>query len=230
MDKSTAPFQKLFPSFSLHIYRKLLQFAPLILVAFAGYNTYVIRKLTIVGGLTLTLAVISLFYKRSTLFLIFATYLVWDGYYVFIIYPQNGFVYLFTYVVVSLFTLLHFIRFQYLEQKEVITPFASKKRIADTERLHRIESLLALCLGIISFILAVGAFANSRNLLPFEIAIVDPVSLFLTYFIIYITVISFSLGLAGWIGGYSIKLFFIIGCIISLFVMVSDVYVSISKM
>ncbi len=229
MDKSTAPFQKLFPDFSLHRYRKFLRFVPIILVAFAGYNIYINRKLTIIGGLILILAVISLFYKRSTLFLIFATYLVWDGYYTFISYTPDDLGYLITYFAVSIFSLLHFIRFQYLEQKEVNTPFASKKRISDTERLHRIESLVALCLGIFSFILTISAFANSRNFLPFEIAIGDAVSSFLTYFIIYITVISFSLGLAGWIGGYSIRLFFIVGCIVSLFVMVSDIYVYIIK-
>lgn len=229
MNKPTGLLQKLFPSFSLPTYRKLLRFAPIILAAFAGYNLYMTRELTVIGGLILILAVISVFYKRSTLFLILATYLFWDGYYTFIASIHNNLVYLGAYFVISIITLLHFIRFQHLEQKEVNTPFASKKRISDTERLHRMESVVALSLGLISFILFVSTFANSRNFLPLEIAMSDAVSSFLTYIIIYTTVISFSLALAGWIGGFSIRLFFIVGCIMSLFVMVSDIYVFISK-
>lgn len=229
MDKSITLFQKLFPSFSLPTYRKLLRFAPIILVAFAGYNIYMTRELTVIGGLILLLAVISVFYKRSTLFLIFATYLFWDGYYTFIASIDNNLVYLVAYFVIAVITLLHFIRLHDLEQKEVNTPFASKKRISDTERLHRIESVVALSLGLLSFLLFVSTFANSRNFLPFEIEISDAVSSLLTYFIIYTTVISFSLALAGWIGGYSIRLFFIVACMISLFVMVSDIYVYIGK-
>lgn len=230
MNNSPVPFEQLFKGITLYRFRRIFRFLPIILVISAGLYIYRNEgELTEKGVLILVLAILSCFYKRSSFYLIMAMYVIWYGVKAVLNFNLNRAFFIIGSAVVSVLLIFLFIRFQYLEQKEIQMPFVSKKVISNSEHIHKIESQLAFYLGIFSFISFFGAFVVSRNIISLGVVVEASVYNFLNYILDYTTFISLSLGLAGWIGDYSKKILSIIGCIASLLVIVASIYLYIQK-
>ncbi len=214
---------------TLYRYRKLLNVLPIILFIISVYGVYRNERLTVSVGLVLVLMVLSYFYKRSTLFLILPIYFIWEGTYQLLNFKIENANYLLAIIATLSIILPNFIRFQYFENEEVQMQFFSKRVVSNLENLHRVESQTAFYLGIFSFIFGVSLLVVNENVFFTKIIIEETLYAVLRYIIIYSAVIAFSFGLAGWIGNYSRKVFFIVGCVSSFFVMLSDIFLHLLK-
>jgi hypothetical protein len=229
MSKPTAPFQNLFPNQTLYQYKRNWRILSIIFVIFAGLYFFRTGKLTDEGVFIVGFAILMYFYQRSPLFLIMAIYLVWKGIYSFINFELIWTLYFIGLLTMSVILFLNFIRFQYFEQNETQVQFVSKNVIFKSERLQKIESLLAFYLGFFSLVSAIILFVITRKILPLDITVASVMYPWFRYIITYTTVISFAFGLAGWIGNYPYKALSIIGCIVSSILIISDIVLAILK-
>jgi hypothetical protein len=223
MSNITAPFQNLFPSLSLYQYRKGLRYSPLFLFLLSGTVFYKNGKISVWVVFLVGLAIISIFYQRPSLFLIMATLLVRNGisYLVdFTLIRSFKFIGL---LILAAFLFLNFVQFQHLEQNEARAQFVSKKVIIKLERYQKIESILAFSFGIFSLVVIGVLYVISRKILPLDKSITEVIYSLVDYILTFTIILSFSFGLAGWIGKYRHKVLSIIGCIASSILTIADI-------